>query len=186
MVAPIKEVANKQFSLFSAISYYSTMSQFSSNIEIDAISNSIVKGRSNLSSKARSRSFSVFSSTSSISYYKYIEMDNNKPEEDIREPIDSSQLSYKDTTNKGESVSRVTVTSPADGKQCESNEALALKNVLNHKVGLVIVSNQLQTFDYHTMSIRLRFLGWQFPSISLHRSMEHLLFDIKNIKMSLN
>jgi len=44
MVAPIKEVANKQFSLFSAISYYSTMSQFPSNIEMDAINNSIMRG----------------------------------------------------------------------------------------------------------------------------------------------
>ena len=72
-----------------------------------------------------------------------MKMDNNKPEEDIRESIDSSQLSYKDAANKSESVSRITITSPADGKQCESNEALALKNALNYKIGLVIVSNQL-------------------------------------------
>jgi len=36
-----------------------------------------------------------------------MELENNKPEDDIREPIDSSQLSYKDNTDKGESVSRV-------------------------------------------------------------------------------
>jgi len=95
---------------------------------MDAISNSIVRGRSNLSSKARLRSSSVFSSTSSISYYKYIEINNNKLEEDIREPIDSSQLSYKNAAKKGKSISGVTVTSPANGKQYESNEALALKN----------------------------------------------------------
>jgi len=57
-----------------------------------------------------------------------MEINNNKLEEDIREPIDSSQLSYKDTANKGKSVSGVTVTSPTDGKQYESNKALALKN----------------------------------------------------------
>ena len=59
-----------------------------------------------------------------------MEIDNNKPEEDIREPINSSQLSYKDTANKGESVtvSGMTVTSSADGKQYESNGALVLKN----------------------------------------------------------
>jgi len=55
---------------------------------MDAISNSIVRGKSNLSSKARSRSSLVFSSTSSVSYYKCMEVDNNKPEEDIRKLSD--------------------------------------------------------------------------------------------------
>ena len=45
-----------------------------------------------------------------------MEVDNDKPEENIREPIDSSQLSYKNATNKGKSVSGVTDTSLVDGK----------------------------------------------------------------------
>ena len=129
MVVPIREVANKQFSLVSAISYYSTMSQFPSNMEMNVVSNSIMRERSNLSNKASSRSSSVFSSTSFVLYYKHIEVDNNKPKEDIREPIDSSQLSYKDIANKGESISEVTDIFLADGKQHVSNKALALKNV---------------------------------------------------------
>jgi len=52
IVTSVREVADKQFSLSSAISYYSTMSQFPSNTEMDIISDSIVRGRSNLSSKA--------------------------------------------------------------------------------------------------------------------------------------
>jgi len=70
----------------------------------------------------------VFSSTSSVPYHEHIEVDNNKSEEDIREPIDSSQLSYKNATNKGKSVSEITNTFSTDRKQHESNKALALKN----------------------------------------------------------
>ena len=120
---PIKEVADKQFSLVS------TMSQFPSNMEMNVVSDSIMRERSNLSSKASSRSSSVFSSTSFVLYYKHMEVNNNKPKEDIREPIDSSQLSYKDIANKDESVSGVTDIFLADGKQYVSNKALALKNV---------------------------------------------------------
>jgi len=128
MVVPIREVANKQFSLFSVISYYSTISQFPSNMEMDIISDSIMRERSNLSSKASSRSSSVFSSTSSVLYHEYMKVDNDKSEEDIRELIDSSQLFYKNVTNKGESVSGITDTSLTNGKQHVSNKALVLKN----------------------------------------------------------
>ena len=97
-------------------------------MEMDIISDSIMRERSNLSSKASSRSSSVFSSTSSVFYHEYMEVDNNKPKEDIRELIDSSQLFYKNVTNKGESVSRMTDTSLTNRKQHVSNEALVLKN----------------------------------------------------------
>jgi len=62
-----------------------------------------------------------------IFYHEPIEVNNNKPKENIREPIDSFQLSYKNTTNKDEFVSGVTDTSPVDGKQHKSNMASALK-----------------------------------------------------------
>ena len=90
MVAPIREVANKQFSLSLVIFHYSTMSQFPSNMEMDIVSDSIMRRRSNLSNKVSSRSFLVFSSTSSVLYHECMEVNNNKLEEDIREPIDSS------------------------------------------------------------------------------------------------
>jgi len=128
IVVPIREVVNKQFSLSSAISYYSTMSQFPSNMKINIISNSIMRERSNLSSKASLKSSLVFSSTFSVPYYECMEMNNNKPKEDIREPIDNSQLFYKDAIDKGKFVSGMTNTSPIDRKQCVSNIALALKN----------------------------------------------------------
>jgi len=94
--------------------FYNVSSPF--KYRVDVISNSIVRERSNLSSKASSKSPLVFSSTSSVSYHKHMEVDNDKPEENIREPIDSSQLSYKNATNKDKSVSGVTDTSLVDGK----------------------------------------------------------------------
>jgi len=84
MVVPIRKVANRQFSLFLAISYHSIIAQFPSNTKIDVISGSVIKKRSNFSSKASSRSSSVFSSISSGLYHEYMEVDNNKSEEDIK------------------------------------------------------------------------------------------------------
>ena len=127
MVVSVRKVANKKFSLSSAISYHFIISEFSSNMEMDIVNNSIVR-RFNLSSKASSRSSLVFSITS-VLYHEHIEVNNDKLEEDIREPINSSQLSYKNATNKDKFVSRMTDTSSADGKQHKSNMALALKIV---------------------------------------------------------
>jgi len=128
IVTPVREVANKKISLSSAISYYFIISEFPSNMEMDIVSNSIVRRRSNLSNKASSRSSLVFSSTS-VLYHEYIEVNNDKLEEDIREPINSSQLSYKNATNKDKSVSRMTDTFSTNRKQHESNMAPALKTV---------------------------------------------------------
>ena len=74
-------------------------------MEMNVISNSIIRRRSNLSSKASLRSFLVFSSTSSVPYHECIEVDNDKLEEDIRELIDGFQLFYKNIMNKSKSVS---------------------------------------------------------------------------------
>jgi len=83
-------------------------------MEMDVSIDSILRGRSNLPSKLNSRSFSVFSNTSSILYHEQIEINNNKPEEDIRKPVNSFQLSYKDNMSKDKSVSRVADISSAD------------------------------------------------------------------------
>jgi len=77
------------------------MSQLPSNMDID-INCDIIRGRSALSSKASSRNSSVFSSTSSASYHKYIELNNNLLDIEFPEPINSSQLSYVDQVDVGE------------------------------------------------------------------------------------
>ena len=58
-----------------------------------------------------------------------MELEKNKPENDTREPINSSQLSYKDNTNKDEFVSKMANTSSIDEKLYISNAVLALKTV---------------------------------------------------------
>ena len=79
IVVSVRELANKQFSHFSANTFHSTMAQFPSSIEMNVNSNIILRGKSNLSSKANSRSFLISSSTSSISYHEHMEMKNNRP-----------------------------------------------------------------------------------------------------------
>ena len=103
------------------------MSLFSSNMEMNISVDSILRGRSNLSYKSNSKSSLVFSSISSILYYKHMEVDNNKPNNDkSRKPIDSFQLSYMDNMSRGKSVSRVTDNSSVDKSQCVSNKVPAL------------------------------------------------------------
>ena len=72
MVAPIRVLANKQISHSLAIHFNSTISLFSFNTEIDVGVDSILRERSNLTSKSNSRSSSVSSSTSSISYHEHM------------------------------------------------------------------------------------------------------------------
>ena len=125
MVVPIRVLANKQFSQSSA---NSTISLFPSNMEIDVSVDKILRRRSNLTYKSNSRSFSVFSSVSSILYYEYMEVDNNKLDDDkSKGPIDSSQLFYVNNMSRGKFVNRMANNSLVDRSQHVSNEALALK-----------------------------------------------------------
>ena len=54
-----------------------------------------------------------------------MEVDNNKPDDNSREPIDSSQLSYVNNSNRGKPISRMANNFPVDRSQHVSNEALA-------------------------------------------------------------
>ena len=124
-----------------------------------------------------------------------MEVDNNKPEEDIRKPIDSSQLFYKDVINKCKSVSRITNTFSANGKQYKSNIALALKNV-SQPQGRVSDINSSNSSQLLTLNIQLLYdvnqvMGqdsWDsnFHPIPLHGLIGYLPYNIKNIKTSLN
>ena len=94
---------------------------------MDVSANSILRGRFNLTHKSNSRSSSVFSSVSSILYYEYMEVDNNKPNDnESREPINSFQLFYIDNMSRDKPISRVADNSPVDESQCVFNEALVL------------------------------------------------------------
>jgi len=80
---------NKQISYSLAIHFNSIISLFSSNMEIDISVDSILRGGSNLPSKSSPSSSLISSSASSISYYEYMKVDDNKPNNDSREPIHS-------------------------------------------------------------------------------------------------
>ena len=89
IVVPIRELVNKQLSSSSVNISYSSIAKFSSNMDIDVNCNNIKK-RSALSSKANSRSSLISSSTSSMPYHEYMDMNNNILDDNIQEPIDSS------------------------------------------------------------------------------------------------
>ena len=96
-------------------------------IDIDKVDNfDDVRGRSPSSSKIISGSASIFSSTSSILYYKRIVINNNLPDEEFKESIDSSQLSYKDNSQERNHISMVTNLVPSQGLQRVSNKTPAL------------------------------------------------------------
>ena len=76
------------------------------------IDNNFIRERSNSPSKASLRSISVLLAISSIPYYERMEIKNDLPNEDIVDPIHSSQLLYKNNDNIGNSIGKVTDISP--------------------------------------------------------------------------
>jgi len=93
-----------------------------SDVEIDDI-----RGRSPPSSKPSSSNLSVSSSTSSKPYYKYIKLNNDLPNINLCEPIDSSQLSYKNNTRNEKLVSKVADSNSIENSQHSIHESFALK-----------------------------------------------------------
>jgi len=95
------------------------------------------------------RSASVLSAVSSIPYHERIEIKNNLPNEDIVDPIDSSQLLYKDNDDMGNSVGKVTDIGPMRTQQHVQNEALALKNTPTTRGGVTApnIANASQSDD---------------------------------------
>jgi len=98
------------------------MTYLPSDVEIDSI-----RGRSPLSSKPSSRNLSVSSSTSSRPYYKHIKLNNDLPNINLWEPIDSSQLSYKNNTRNEKLVSKVADSDSIKNSQHSTYESSALK-----------------------------------------------------------
>ena len=81
-------------------------------IDIDGFNS--FRRRNNSPSNVSFRSSSVLSKASSVPYFKRIEIKNDLPDEDIVEPINSSQLLYNNNNSEGNSVSRVTDLDPKE------------------------------------------------------------------------
>ena len=128
MVAPIRELANTLFStLFIALQPF-PMAQLPSIMDMD-VNTDIIRGRSASSNRISSRESSTHLNASSVPYHKRMGIQNNLLNEDVQEPVDSSQLSYASNNKQvGNSVRKATDNSPQEGAQCVCNEALALKN----------------------------------------------------------
>jgi len=101
MVAPNRDLGNKQFSPSAFTSSASQMAHLPADSAMDIDKDNKVdnyddvRGRSPSSSNVSSRSASVVSKASSIPYHERMVINNDAPDEEFREPIDSSQLSYK-------------------------------------------------------------------------------------------
>jgi len=82
IVVPIRELVNIYFFNSLASTTHFSIAQISSNMDMD-VNYNIIRERSALSSKSGSRSLSISSNTSLVSYYKYMEMNNDLPDFNI-------------------------------------------------------------------------------------------------------
>jgi len=80
-----------------------TLANVAMDIDID-----ITRERSIFSGSKSFRSTSIVLKASSMPYYKRMEINNDLPDEKFVNPIDSSQLSYKDDNGAGNLVRKVT------------------------------------------------------------------------------
>ena len=134
------------------------------------------------SNKATLRTVLISSSKALEDYATRMEYLNNvSNSEEIREPIDSSQLFYAKWRGKGNPVSKVADSSISREQQHISNENPALSRVTNsneHIFNIQIPYDVDQELDPESWNSN-------FHAISLHGLMKHLASDIKYIKESL-
>ena len=127
MVVPIRELVNIHFSTsalnLKPLQMANLPSEMDMNVDYD-----IIRGRLTFSSKVSLRSSSVISNALSTLYHERMEINNNLPDENSRDSVDSFQLLYKDSNKEGNSVRKVADNSPTRNLQYVQNKALALKN----------------------------------------------------------
>ena len=152
-------------------------------------------------SKYSLRESLILLNTSSVDYYKRIELNNKLLDEDSPNPINSSQLSYEGSAKVDKLVNMAIDKDTASSSQHIGNKIPALKrapkpygkgkdkwiesikpipseHTSNSIYNIQILYNVNQAID-------LELWNGNFNSILLHRSIEHLATDINNIKESL-
>ena len=107
MIAPNSELANIYTFTSTFNSKLFQIDKTLANVAMD-IDSDITRKRSIFSGSKSSRSTSIVLKASSIPYYKRMEINNDLPNEKFVNPIDSSQLSYKDDNGAGNLVRKVT------------------------------------------------------------------------------
>ena len=169
------------------------MANLPSYIDMNIDSN-FIKRRSTSLSKTNSREALVLLNASFTPYYERMKINNNLLDGDIWDLINSSQISYDNNVEIGNSVRKMTDNYISRDLQHIWNKALALKNILKSQDEGVFNTNMYPSQD--TINIQLPYNvnqimelnSWNgnFYSISLHSSLEHLPSDSKNIKESLH
>jgi len=97
-------------------------------------------------------------------------------EDEVQEPIDSSQLSYATQKSQDNKSSRVADLSTNIGPQHVNNMKHAHSNQDNNNVFNIQLNYDInQAIDPDSWD-------GNFQTISLHGSLKHLALDIKNIK----
>jgi len=123
----IREVANKHCSFSFAFSTNSTMTSYPSDIKIKGVNNSKIRRHSASPINGSLKDSLVLSNISSRPYHKRMKINNELPEVDSIDPIDSSQLSYTGTAKISSLVSQATDKKAASNSQCINDEVPTLK-----------------------------------------------------------
>jgi len=132
MVAPNRDLRNIQISTLAFSSTIFQIDHLSANSAIDINFNKNVNNfdnvrkRSPSPSRVTSRSTCVVSKTFSILYYERMKIQNDFLEEELRKPINSSQLSYDNQHQEFHRVNMVIDPVLPQGPQYVSNKTLVL------------------------------------------------------------
>ena len=130
----------------------------------------------------QSRTASMTSSIHSVDYAgKCEQMNNFIKDENIKNPIDSSQLFYASLKKQRNQVSIVADSSSNIRQQCVPSNGLALSKKSNYSNNMF----NMQLFYDINQALDPKSWDCNFHTISLHGSLEHLASDIKSIKESL-
>ena len=194
MVVPIRDIGNI---LFHSSAFNTNASNMASVFNIDMADDSVignitfsnsdrkdkVRGCSSASSMPSSRSLSSSSDKSNKVYLIRVQYkSDNMDQDDPVTPSNSPQLKYV-TPNRQEScISKVADTPSNMRKQCGQNIAPTINNNTMANNGEVI--NIQLNYDID-QALDPELWSGEFRVVSLHRSIEHLAFNIKNIKESL-
>ena len=127
MVAPIRELVNIYFHSLALSSKSFQMVNLPSCMDMN-INCNIIRKRSTSSSKTNLRESLILSNASSAPHYKRMEMNNNLPDEDVQDLIDSSQLFYNRNVEIDEFIRKMTNNHFPGDSQYIWNKTLALKN----------------------------------------------------------
>ena len=103
------------------------MANSPSYIDMD-VNCDIIRKRSTFSSKISSRESFVILNILFTLYHKRIEINNNLPDKNIQDPVNSSQLSCNNSVEVDKLVRKVANNYFSGDLQCVQNKILALKN----------------------------------------------------------